>query len=373
MSDREIDPASKLWTIPRERAKNDVAHQVPLSDAAIVALASATRIKGSKEFVFSTNGRTPVSGYSKAKERLDAEMLRLARQEAEGDPEAVQIPQWTFHDLRRTMASGMARLGINLPVIEKVLNHVSGSFGGIVSVYQRHSFADEKRVALETWGDSSQASSAKRPRRTSSSSRSGRDGGPCRKSAVSNDDLKWFQEQLRLNPSDPHLRRIIRSLRRFQDARGASPTPPQRTLDDARRVLLNQDLLAGRFELKAAPQLPIDFGVRDLIGDGTIVESIEVDSFREARQAVIDGCSWGDYYSRFKLGNQPSARTRAKLLKIDASPLIHIINDFCSEHSAHIARMDRSKTAEAKIGGAELVDNLQASVLGLKRLLEPVR
>jgi hypothetical protein len=46
----------------------------------------------------------------------------------------------------------MARLGINLPVIEKVLNHASGSFAGIVGVYQRHSFADEKRRALEAWG-----------------------------------------------------------------------------------------------------------------------------------------------------------------------------------------------------------------------------
>jgi hypothetical protein len=47
----------------------------------------------------------------------------------------------------------MARLGINLPVIEKVLNHSSGSFAGIVSVYQRHSFADEKRAALDAWGE----------------------------------------------------------------------------------------------------------------------------------------------------------------------------------------------------------------------------
>ena len=47
---------------------------------------------------------------------------------------------------------GMARLGINLPVIEKVLNHSSGSFGGVVGVYQRHNFSDEKRHALERWG-----------------------------------------------------------------------------------------------------------------------------------------------------------------------------------------------------------------------------
>jgi len=57
-----------------------------------------------------------------------------------------------LHDLRRCVASGLARLGVNLPVIERVLNHVSGSFGGIVSVYQHHNFADEKRRALELWG-----------------------------------------------------------------------------------------------------------------------------------------------------------------------------------------------------------------------------
>ena len=62
------------------------------------------------------------------------------------------MPHWTLHDLRRTAASGMARLNINLPVIEKVLNHSSGSFAGIVGVYQKHTFAEEKRKALETWG-----------------------------------------------------------------------------------------------------------------------------------------------------------------------------------------------------------------------------
>jgi hypothetical protein len=51
-----------------------------------------------------------------------------------------------------TRASGMARLGIGLPVIEKVLNHTSGSFAGIVGVYQRHDFKAEKRAALDAWG-----------------------------------------------------------------------------------------------------------------------------------------------------------------------------------------------------------------------------
>ena len=63
------------------------------------------------------------------------------------------IEAWTLHDLRRTVASGMASLGVNLVVIEKVLNYVSGSLAGIAGVYQRHEYAEEKRAALQLWAD----------------------------------------------------------------------------------------------------------------------------------------------------------------------------------------------------------------------------
>ena len=102
---------------------------------------------GKAGFCFTTTGDTHVTGYSRSKDRLDAAM----RRHHEPGLRRGQLPSWTLHDLRRTMASGMARLGINLPVIEKVLNHTSGSFGGIVSVYQHHDFADEKRRAMEAW------------------------------------------------------------------------------------------------------------------------------------------------------------------------------------------------------------------------------
>ena len=62
------------------------------------------------------------------------------------------LPHWTFHDLRRTCATGLARLGVALPVVERALNHTSGSFAGIVSVYQKHGFDAEKRHALDAWG-----------------------------------------------------------------------------------------------------------------------------------------------------------------------------------------------------------------------------
>jgi integrase len=61
------------------------------------------------------------------------------------------IPAWRLHDLRRTAASGMAGIGVSVPVIERLLNHISGSFGGIVGVYQRHEFEPEQKEALERW------------------------------------------------------------------------------------------------------------------------------------------------------------------------------------------------------------------------------
>jgi integrase len=139
----EVDLANKLWTLPAERVKNGERHEVPLSDSAIAVLSALPRIKTSKGFVFTTRRDAAVSGFSRAKDRLDAAIETAS-------PDA-KVGHWTFHDLRRTMASGMARIGIQLPVIEKVLNHSSGSFRGIVGVYQRHSYADEKRAALQAW------------------------------------------------------------------------------------------------------------------------------------------------------------------------------------------------------------------------------
>lgn len=152
MTRSEID--GDLWTIPADRAKNGRQHAVHLSGLAQDTLAGVGLVAGAAGYVFSTNGKTAVSGFSKAKERLDAMMLAIARKEvaqAGGDPERLQIPHWTLHDLRRTAASGMARIGINLPVIEKTLNHVSGSFGGVAGVYQRHEFRDEMKRALDAW------------------------------------------------------------------------------------------------------------------------------------------------------------------------------------------------------------------------------
>jgi integrase len=132
----EIDFEARLWTLPKERSKNGKPHDVALADQAVAVLEALPRIG---DFVLTTDGRSAASNYAVNKKRLDALL-------------PADMPPWWLHDARRTAASGMARLGINLPVIEKVLNHSSGSFGGIVGVYQRHDFADEKRRALECWG-----------------------------------------------------------------------------------------------------------------------------------------------------------------------------------------------------------------------------
>jgi integrase len=143
-----------LWSLPASRTKNGRAHDVPLAAPALRILQTVPRIRGNESrFVFTTTGNTPVSGFSRAKALLDRQMLAIARSEAQG-PGKVKLQSWRVHDLRRTSASGMARLGVALAVVERTLNHVSGTFAGIVGVYQRHDFAEEKRVALGHWANS---------------------------------------------------------------------------------------------------------------------------------------------------------------------------------------------------------------------------
>jgi integrase len=131
----EIDFETATWVLPKERAKNNREHTLPLSDAAIAIL---RELPHTGDFVFSCFGSKPITGFQNAKNRL-------------GGLLPADMQPWTLHDLRRTAASGMARLGVNVAVVERVLNHVSGTFKGVVGVYQRHDFADEKRRALESW------------------------------------------------------------------------------------------------------------------------------------------------------------------------------------------------------------------------------
>jgi integrase len=123
------------WLLPTARSKNGKAHLIPLSTQARAVIEAQLRING---FVFASRA-SRINNFTRTKTKLD-KIMRL------NEP-------WVIHDLRRSVASGMARLGIALPVIEKVLNHSGGTFAGVAGIYQRHDFAGEKRGALQAWAD----------------------------------------------------------------------------------------------------------------------------------------------------------------------------------------------------------------------------
>jgi integrase len=133
----ELSPDRQTWTIPAGRAKNGKDHLVPLSAAARDLLPEEPHAdERESELLFPGQRGTPFNGWSKSKAQLDKDSGVIG---------------WRIHDLRRTLATGLQRLGVRLEVTEAVLNHVSGSRAGIVGIYQRHEWAAEKRAALDAW------------------------------------------------------------------------------------------------------------------------------------------------------------------------------------------------------------------------------
>jgi integrase len=130
------------WVVPGDRTKNHRELTLALPPLAREIIASVSVIAGEAGYIFTTTGKTPVSGFSIAKKALDAAIAKSAGH---------AVPEFRLHDLRRTCVTGLAALGVALPVVEKIVNHVSGSFAGVVGVYQKHEFAAEKAEALARW------------------------------------------------------------------------------------------------------------------------------------------------------------------------------------------------------------------------------
>ena len=131
----ELSGDLATWTIPAARMKNRKAHDVALPEAARAALREMRRIEG-VDLVFTTTGKTPASGFSKAKAKLDA---------------VSGVTGWRLHDLRRTGVSKLAALGVDSIVADKLLAHRPARLAGVASVYQRHDFAAERARALDAW------------------------------------------------------------------------------------------------------------------------------------------------------------------------------------------------------------------------------
>jgi integrase len=133
---RRAELHGDAWILPSERVKNKKSHSVPLSRQVLEIIEAAPHV--SDEYVFSYRLTGPLRGLHHPKQALD---------------HASGVTNWRLHDLRRTCASGLAKLGVSIAVIEQVLNHRGGSLAGVTGVYIRHQFEREKREALQLWAD----------------------------------------------------------------------------------------------------------------------------------------------------------------------------------------------------------------------------
>ena len=149
------DRATAIWTIPGASNKAGRDHLVPLSDLALDILDSIA-VRGWKDaaghdvdrpdYVFTTNMRAPISGFSKAKLAVSEAVTTANAELPERD--CVLLADWRLHDLRRTAATNMPRFGADRFIVARVLNHADPSVTGR---YDRYLYADEKRRALDQW------------------------------------------------------------------------------------------------------------------------------------------------------------------------------------------------------------------------------
>lgn len=134
-----------IWTIPAERYKTKKPNYVPLSNAALALIEAQPKLDKC-HYVFPSRSNTPFSGFGKSKAALDKAVLAAMKKEAKNGANVDPLPNWTLHDLRRTSKTLMVRAGVRPDISERVLGHV---IAGVEGTYDRHSYADEKRDALE--------------------------------------------------------------------------------------------------------------------------------------------------------------------------------------------------------------------------------
>jgi integrase len=132
----EIDFERDIISLSASRTKNKRLHRFSMSP--MVRAMLEARPQNGRDHVFGVGQQRGFSGWSRAKANLD---------------EAVKIPSWRVHDIRRSVATHMAEIGIQPHIIEAVLNHVSGHKGGVAGIYNRAAYEAEKATALNSWAE----------------------------------------------------------------------------------------------------------------------------------------------------------------------------------------------------------------------------
>jgi integrase len=135
----------KIWTIPAERYKTKRPNFIPLPEKVLAIIETQPKIEKC-DYVFPSRTKTPFSGFAKSKAAFDKAVQQALQKQARAGETAEPLPNWTLHDLRRTAKTLMARAGVRPDISERVLGHV---IAGVEGTYDRHSYADEKRDALE--------------------------------------------------------------------------------------------------------------------------------------------------------------------------------------------------------------------------------
>jgi integrase len=144
----ELDLGQRLWTLPQSRSKNKRQHVLPLNSVAIDILGECPR---AGEHVFTTNNKTAICGWSKAKatlDRLAGERLQALAADR-GEEQPAQIAEWHLHDCRRTFATNLAQLRVDRETVRELLNHSDAS---VTATYDRWRRQPEKIAAMDAWG-----------------------------------------------------------------------------------------------------------------------------------------------------------------------------------------------------------------------------